>query len=99
MALEARAGLRTAHAYKHANAHANTPAPNENKQQTAADNEQAAPTVHGCNLAGFVLVKKVPGTLHFAARAEGHSFDHAWLNATHLVHQFYFGSRPSPRKL
>ena len=28
--------------------------------------------------AGFVLVKKVPGTLHFTARAEGHSFDHAW---------------------
>jgi hypothetical protein len=27
---------------------------------------------------GFVLVKKVPGTLHFTSRAEGHSFDHAW---------------------
>lgn len=59
----------------------------------------AAPTVHGCNLAGFVLVKKVPGTLHFTARAEGHSFDHAFMNMTHLVHEFHFGSRPSPRKL
>jgi hypothetical protein len=61
--------------------------------------EQAAPTVHGCNMAGFVLVKKVPGTLHFTARGEGHSFDHAWMNMTHAVHQFYFGSRPSSRKL
>ncbi|KAI8473082.1 MAG: protein disulfide isomerase [Monoraphidium minutum] len=59
----------------------------------------AAPTVHGCNMAGFVLVKKVPGTLHFGARAEGHSFDHAWMNMTHVVHSFYFGSKPSPRKL
>ncbi|GBF88062.1 disulfide-isomerase [Raphidocelis subcapitata] len=59
----------------------------------------AAPKVHGCNLAGFVLVKKVPGTLHFTARAEGHSFDHAWMNMTHAVHQLYFGTRPSSRKL
>jgi hypothetical protein len=55
--------------------------------------------VHGCNMAGFVLVKKVPGTLHFTARGEGHSFDHAWMNMTHMVHQFYYGSRPSSRKL
>jgi hypothetical protein len=48
--------------------------------------------------AGFVLVKKVPGTLHFTARAEGHSFDHAWMNMTHVVHGLYFGSRPTPRK-
>jgi len=58
----------------------------------------AAPKTPGCNMAGFVLVKKVPGTLHFTARAEGHSFDHAWMNMTHLVHSLYFGSRPSPRK-
>jgi hypothetical protein len=50
-------------------------------------------------MAGFVLVKKVPGTLHFTARGEGHSFDHAWMNMTHLVHQLHFGAKPSPRKL
>ncbi len=43
--------------------------------------------------AGFVLVKKVPGTLHFAARSEGHSFDHAGINMTHVVHHLYFGSK------
>ena len=50
-------------------------------------------------MAGFVLVKKVPGTLHFTARAEGHSFDFSVMNMTHFVHQLYFGTRPSPRKL
>jgi hypothetical protein len=59
----------------------------------------AAPKVHGCNLAGFVLVKRVPGTLHFVARGEGHSFDFALMNMTHVVHAFYFGARPTPRKL
>jgi hypothetical protein len=45
-----------------------------------------------------VLVKKVPGTLHFGARSEGHSFDHAWMNMTHVVHSFYYGSRPTVKK-
>lgn len=58
----------------------------------------SAPTTSGCNMQGFVLVKKVPGTLHFTARAEGHSFDHTWMNLTHVVHSFYFGSRPTPWK-
>lgn len=47
---------------------------------------------------GFVMVKKVPGTLHFAARSEGHSFDHSLMNMTHVVHQYYVGARPTPRK-
>lgn len=41
-------------------------------------------------------MKKVPGTLHFAAKSPGHSFDHAWMNMTHYVHHFYYGTRPSP---
>lgn len=36
-----------------------------------------ATKTEGCGMAGFVLVKKVPGTLMFLARAPGHSFDHA----------------------
>ncbi|KAG2482258.1 hypothetical protein HYH03_018802 [Edaphochlamys debaryana] len=57
-----------------------------------------APKNPGCNLAGFVMVKKVPGTVHFVARSEGHSFDHAWMNMTHMIHSFHVGTRPSPRK-
>lgn len=34
---------------------------------------------------GFVLVKKVPGTLHFVARAPGHSFDYLNMNLSHMV--------------
>eukprot|EP00197_Chlamydomonas_leiostraca_P009725 CAMPEP_0202865692 /NCGR_PEP_ID=MMETSP1391-20130828/6300_1 /ASSEMBLY_ACC=CAM_ASM_000867 /TAXON_ID=1034604 /ORGANISM="Chlamydomonas leiostraca, Strain SAG 11-49" /LENGTH=473 /DNA_ID=CAMNT_0049545559 /DNA_START=97 /DNA_END=1518 /DNA_ORIENTATION=- len=58
----------------------------------------SAPRTSGCNMAGFVLVKKVPGTLHFAARSDGHSFDHAWMNMSHVVHSFYFGNRPTVKK-
>ncbi|GFR46085.1 hypothetical protein Agub_g7570 [Astrephomene gubernaculifera] len=61
-------------------------------------NLTAAPSTPGCNLAGFVMVKRVPGSLHLVARSEGHSFDHAWMNLTHLVHGLHVGSRPSPRK-
>lgn len=60
---------------------------------------ETAPKSSGCNLAGFVMVKKVPGTLHFTARGDGHSFDHAWMNMTHVTHQFTFGTRPTARKL
>ena len=52
----------------------------------------------GCNFSGFVLVKKVPGTLHFVARAPGHSVDFLNMNMSHYVHSFYFGNLPSPRR-
>eukprot|EP00210_Caulerpa_lentillifera_P006618 g6323.t1 len=57
---------------------------------------QKLSTHAGCNLAGFVLVKKVPGTLHFLAKSGGTSFDHNLMNMTHYIHHFYFGMRPSP---
>ena len=52
----------------------------------------------GCGLSGFALVKKVPGTLHFTARAAGHSFDGGRMNLSHVVHDYYFGAKPSPRR-
>ncbi|KAK9838766.1 hypothetical protein WJX74_002928 [Apatococcus lobatus] len=52
----------------------------------------------GCALSGFVLVKKVPGTLHFLAKSPGHSFDHETINMTHTVNYMYFGNKPSPRR-
>lgn len=51
----------------------------------------------GCALSGFVLVKKVPGTLHFLAKSPGHSFDHQTMNLSHVVGYMYFGTKPSPR--
>lgn len=42
-------------------------------------------------MAGFVLVKKVPGTLMFVARSPGYSFDHATMNMSHVTHAFMFG--------
>uniref|UniRef100_A0A7R9YQB2 Thioredoxin domain-containing protein n=1 Tax=Chlamydomonas euryale TaxID=1486919 RepID=A0A7R9YQB2_9CHLO len=58
-----------------------------------------APFAGGCNMHGFVMAKKVPGTLHFTARSESHTFQHAWTNTSHVIHTFYFGSRPSWHKL
>lgn len=48
--------------------------------------------------AGFVLVKKVPGTLHLLAKSPGHSFDFVAMNMSHVVHQWFFGNKPSPRR-
>ena len=52
----------------------------------------------GCAMSGFVLVKKVPGTMHFLAKSPGHSFDHAEMNMSHIVHYFHAGNKPSPRR-
>ena len=52
----------------------------------------------GCALSGFVLVKKVPGALHFLAKSPGHSFDYAAMNMSHVVNYLYFGNKPSPRR-
>jgi hypothetical protein len=51
-----------------------------------------------CRSAGFVLVKKVPGTLHLLAKSPGHSFDFVAMNMSHVVHQWFFGNKPSPRR-
>lgn len=59
---------------------------------------EAAPKSSGCNMAGFVLVKKVPGMLRVAPRSQSHSFDHSTLNMTHVVHSFTLGTRPSYKK-
>lgn len=43
-------------------------------------------------------MKKVPGTLHFLAKSPGHSFDFMAMNMSHVVHQWFFGNKPSPRR-
>lgn len=52
----------------------------------------------GCALSGFVLVKKVPGTLHFLPKSPGHSFDYHSINMSHTVGYMYYGNKPSPRR-
>lgn len=53
---------------------------------------------NGCALSGFVLVKKVPGTLHFLPKSPGHSFDYHSINMSHTVGYMYYGNKPSPRR-
>ena len=42
----------------------------------------------GCALSGFVLVKKVPGSMHFLAKSPSHTFDHNKQNLSHVVNYF-----------
>eukprot|EP01023_Acetabularia_acetabulum_P037183 TRINITY_DN3520_c0_g1_i4.p1 TRINITY_DN3520_c0_g1~~TRINITY_DN3520_c0_g1_i4.p1 ORF type:complete len:504 (-),score=68.91 TRINITY_DN3520_c0_g1_i4:2189-3580(-) len=57
---------------------------------------QRVTKAEGCNFAGFVLVRKVPGTMHFHFNSGSHSFDHSLVNTTHVIHSFYYGMKPSP---
>jgi hypothetical protein len=50
-------------------------------------------------MSGFVLVKKVPGTMHFHMKSSGFSFNSEEIDVSHMVHAFTFGTRPSPRRL
>ena len=50
-------------------------------------------------MTGFVLVKKVPGTMHFHMKQEGISFAGTDIDVSHVVNEFTFGNRPSPRRL
>ena len=59
---------------------------------------QRVPKSEGCALSGFVLVKKVPGTLHFLPKSAGHSFDYHAINMSHQVGYMYYGNKPSPRR-
>lgn len=49
-------------------------------------------------MSGFVMVKKVPGTLHFHMKQEGMSFAGSDIDVSHFVNEFTFGNRPSPRR-
>jgi hypothetical protein len=44
-----------------------------------------------------VLVKKVPGSIHFMEHADFFSFGLTGIDLTHTIHWFYFGARPSPQ--
>ncbi|CAI5510578.1 unnamed protein product [Closterium sp. Naga37s-1] len=60
--------------------------------------KRRAPASGGCNIEGFVLVKKVPGNLMITAHSTAHSFDAATMNMTHSIHRFSFGRQLTRRK-
>lgn len=53
----------------------------------------------GCNLDGFIMAKKVPGSLVVTPRGASHSFHGAMLNLSHAVHSLTFGPPTSAREL
>eukprot|EP01026_Neomeris_dumetosa_P041870 TRINITY_DN34771_c0_g1_i16.p1 TRINITY_DN34771_c0_g1~~TRINITY_DN34771_c0_g1_i16.p1 ORF type:complete len:399 (+),score=39.16 TRINITY_DN34771_c0_g1_i16:102-1298(+) len=68
----------------------------EDGQRRPVGNTRRHAKAEGCNFSGFVLVKKVPGTFHFYYKSDAHSFDHGLVNTSHIIHTFYYGSKPSP---
>lgn len=45
----------------------------------------------GCALEGFIMVKKVPGSFMIGAESRSHSFDHSFMNVSHIIHDLSFG--------
>ena len=52
----------------------------------------------GCLITGFVMVKKVPGSLSIAAHSDHHSIAANVINTSHVVTHFSFGKVP-PRSI
>eukprot|EP00271_Cylindrocystis_brebissonii_P017873 TRINITY_DN4849_c0_g1_i2.p1 TRINITY_DN4849_c0_g1~~TRINITY_DN4849_c0_g1_i2.p1 ORF type:complete len:328 (+),score=44.75 TRINITY_DN4849_c0_g1_i2:107-1090(+) len=63
------------------------------------DVARKAPQAGGCNIEGFLLVKKVPGNLMVHANSGAHSFDPASTNLSHFVHSFKFGPHLNSRNI
>ena len=45
----------------------------------------------GCQMAGFLLVNRVPGNFHIEARSNFHNLNPVMANLSHAVHQLSFG--------
>lgn len=64
----------------------------EDKDFNDGDGEHA-PAIEGCQVSGFVLVTKVPGSLIIAAKSSKHSMDMSRTNMTHIMHHLSFGQK------
>ncbi|XP_042028810.1 protein disulfide isomerase-like 5-4 isoform X1 [Salvia splendens] len=61
------------------------------------DAKRPAPSAGGCRIEGFVRVKKVPGNLIISAHSVSHSFEASQMNMSHVISQFSFGKKITPR--
>jgi len=55
--------------------------------------EEYAAAQEGCQVSGFVMVTKVPGSLLLASKSSKHSMDMSRINMTHIMHHLSFGQR------
>jgi thiol-disulfide isomerase/thioredoxin len=65
------------------------------EQEDLRANSEAAAN-EGCNISGFIMVKRMPGNFQITAPRQGLSFDPSMLNVTHTVHALSFGRLISP---
>ncbi|CAF2245267.1 hypothetical protein BRARA_H01526 [Brassica rapa] len=68
----------------------------EDKSDNASKTLKKAPSTGGCQIEGYMRVKKVPGNLMVSARSESHSFDTSQMNMSHVVNHLSFGKRILP---
>ncbi|KAJ0762799.1 putative Thioredoxin domain-containing protein [Helianthus annuus] len=59
--------------------------------------KRPAPREVGCRIEGFIRVKKVPDDIIVSARSESHSFDALRINMSHVINNFNFGKKVTPR--
>eukprot|EP00941_MAST-03F_sp_MAST-3F-sp1_P006358 g6358.t1 len=63
----------------------------ELSKQDVAAGEEKEWGHEGCNIAGQLHVKKVPGNFHMNLHSPRYTAHHELVNASHVVHQFSFG--------
>lgn len=69
----------------------------QQEQPAVARAERTGP--EGCNVAGFIMVNKVPGNFHVHAHNPGYSMETSRLNTSHVVHHLSFGTPLTPQQL
>lgn len=73
------------------------------KERLARDEDKGdAPKLgghEGCNIAGRLMVKRVPGNFHVQLHSPRYSHDNELVNASHTVHRLNFGDPISEHRL
>mmetsp|Transcript_13089 Transcript_13089/g.40315 ORF Transcript_13089/g.40315 Transcript_13089/m.40315 type:complete len:458 (+) Transcript_13089:171-1544(+) len=74
------------------------------KPPTKAEEPDAMATVRehkkeGCNVAGSLMVQRVPGNFVILANSREHNFDPKILNTSHIVHHLTFGDQLTQKQL
>uniref|UniRef100_A0A7S0G3I9 Thioredoxin domain-containing protein n=2 Tax=Rhodosorus marinus TaxID=101924 RepID=A0A7S0G3I9_9RHOD len=76
--------------------HDGPPTRSEKPRAVAAIREHVE---EGCNVAGTLYVKRVPGNFVVLANSRDHNFDPKGTNTTHVIHHLTFGDQLTPAQL
>lgn len=68
----------------------------EDASDATMKEREGAKAWEGCNIAGFLMVQKVPGNFHVTTHQPGMVSDHNTVNVSHFLHHLSFGRRLEP---